>query len=143
MTTTSASVEVAISNTNSRNTEMATRLKVIEKLLNDMMKLSDAWPFLKPVVKRDAPDYYEIIKKPMDFSTIKNQINHFKYDDYTHIVDDIRLVFENCWKYNEPGSDIYKTGQRMSNYFESHAKQAGLLDSKRLALPNNHHHHHH
>ena len=90
-------MEVNISNTNSRNTEMAQRLKIIEKLLNDMMKHPDAWPFLKPVFKRDAPDYYEIIKKPMDFSTIKNHINHFKYDDYPHIVDDIRLVFENCW----------------------------------------------
>jgi hypothetical protein len=68
----------------------------------------------------------------MDFATIKNNINNFKYDDYTNIIDDIRLTFENCWKYNEPGSDIYKTGKRLSTYFENHAKQAGLLDYKQI-----------
>lgn len=39
-------------NTSSRNTEMAHRLKVVEKILNDMMKSADAWPFLRPVSKR-------------------------------------------------------------------------------------------
>lgn len=31
---------------------MAHRLKVVEKILNDMMKSPDAWPFLRPVTKR-------------------------------------------------------------------------------------------
>lgn len=75
-----------------------------------------------------APDYFEHIKKPMDFSTVKNNINNFKYTDYTHIIGDIRLIFENCKNYNEPGSDIYETGERLSNFFEQQAKSAGLLD---------------
>lgn len=64
----------------------------------------------------------------MDFSTIKNNINNFKYSDYTKIIGDIRLIFENCWAYNEPGSDISETGKRLSKYFEQQAKAAGLLD---------------
>jgi protein polybromo-1 len=71
----------------------------------------------------------------MDFLTIKNNINNYKYNDYTKIIEDIRLVFENCRTYNEPGSDIYRTGDRLSNYFEKHAKQVGLLDTKHLASP--------
>jgi bromodomain adjacent to zinc finger domain protein 1A len=115
-------------NTNSRNTEMVHRLKVVEKHLNEMMKSQDGWPFLKPVSRRDAPDYFEVIEKPMDFSTIKNKLNNFKYSDYTNVIEDIRLVFSNCHTYNEPGSDIYKTGMRLSRQFEANAKQAGLLD---------------
>ncbi len=64
----------------------------------------------------------------MDFSTIKNKLNNFKYNDYTNTIEDIRLVFQNCHKYNEPGSDIYKTGMRLARHFEANAKQAGLLD---------------
>ena len=39
-------------NTNSRNTEMVQRLKLVEKLLNEIMKSNDSWPFLKPVRKK-------------------------------------------------------------------------------------------
>ena len=74
-----------------------------------------------------APDYFEIIEKPMDFASIKNKINHFKYQDYSSILDDIRLTFANCRAYNEPSSDIYKIGQRLSNYFENQVKQLNLL----------------
>jgi len=116
------------SNTSSRNTEMGHRMKLIEKILNDMMKSPDAWPFLKPVSKRNAPGYFAHIKTPMDFSTIKNNINNFKYTDYTKIISDIRLTFDNCWKYNEPGSDISETGKRLAKSFEQQAKAAGLLD---------------
>mgnify|MGYP002786506644 CR=1 FL=1 len=72
----------------------------------------------------------------MDFSKIKNNINNFKYNDYTQIIADIRLVFENCKAYNEPGSDIFKTANRLSNMFENRAKKAGLLDAKLLTSPN-------
>jgi hypothetical protein len=50
----SANSDFLMNNTSSRNTEMAHRLKLIEKLLNDMMKHSDAWPFLKPVSRREV-----------------------------------------------------------------------------------------
>jgi bromodomain adjacent to zinc finger domain protein 1A len=120
--------------TSSRNSELTQRMKEIESILNELMKHEDSWPFLKPVPKREA-HYYEVIAKPMDFSKIKNNINNFKYNDYTQIVEDIRLVFQNCKSYNEPGSDIYKTAQRMANLFENKAKKAGLLDAKLLTSP--------
>ena len=43
-----------INNTNSRNTEMVHRLKLVEKILNDLMKNPDSWPFLKPVSRREV-----------------------------------------------------------------------------------------
>lgn len=33
---------------------MTQRLKLTEKLVGDLMKHSDAWPFLKPVTKREV-----------------------------------------------------------------------------------------
>jgi hypothetical protein len=41
-------------NTNSRNIEMVQRLKLVENLLNDLMKSKDGWPFLKPVSRKDV-----------------------------------------------------------------------------------------
>lgn len=51
-----------ITDTSSRNTELNHRLKVIEKLLNDLIKHTDGWPFLKPVQKRDVITvYYKLL----------------------------------------------------------------------------------
>jgi hypothetical protein len=72
----------------------------------------------------------------MDFSTIKNNINNFKYDDYTKIIHDVRLVFRNCMNYNESGSEMYNLAKKISKFFETKAKSAGLLDTPQLAKPN-------
>ena len=127
---------------------MTQRLKTTENLLSDLIKHTDSWPFIKPVTKREvllkliflfiklkliqffnnqAADYFTIIKRPMDFGTIKNKINDFKYQDYSNILDDVRLIFSNCHAYNEPSSDVYKVGQRLSIYFENKVKQLNLF----------------
>lgn len=33
---------------------MVHRLKLVEKILNDLMKNPDSWPFLKPVSRREV-----------------------------------------------------------------------------------------
>ncbi len=71
----------------------------------------------------------------MDFSKIKNNIHNFSYSDYTKIIEDVRLVFDNCKAYNEKRSDIYKKANRMAEMFETRAKKAGLIDSKLLSSP--------
>ncbi|KAF3357523.1 Pre-mRNA-splicing factor 18 [Verticillium dahliae VDG1] len=40
-------------------------------LLNDMQNHASAWPFLIPVNKDDVADYYDVIKEPMDLSTME------------------------------------------------------------------------
>ncbi len=49
-----APVEFHFNTSSSRNTEMNQRLKVSEKLIADLIKHTDAWPFLKPVTKREV-----------------------------------------------------------------------------------------
>ncbi len=40
-------------------------------ILNILREQDDAWPFLEPVAKKEFPEYYKVIKKPMDFHTMK------------------------------------------------------------------------
>lgn len=69
-----------------------------------------------------APDYYEIIKKPMDFQTIKNKINKFMYTDPVEIVEDVRQIFTNCIEYNKRTTQEFKAGANMSKLFEKRLK---------------------
>ncbi len=83
-------------------TELTAKLSAVMKLLK---KCKDAWPFLAPVTGVD--DYYVVIKEPMDFSTVEERLRVFFYKTPDMFVHDIKLVVNNCRKYNDSASDYY------------------------------------
>lgn len=48
-------------------------------LLAELEAHQDAWPFLTPVNLKAVPGYRKIIKKPMDFSTIREKLTNNQY----------------------------------------------------------------
>lgn len=70
----------------------------------------EAIPFRVPVDPKqlNIPDYFEIIKKPMDMSEIKLKLETGSYKDPWEFVDDVWLMFENAWIYNRKTSRVYK-----------------------------------
>lgn len=82
-----------------------------------------AWPFMQPVDVEGLGlhDYYEIIDSPMDFSTIKNQMEATDGAGYKHIREicaDVRLVFKNAMKYNDETSDVHLMAKTLLEKFE-------------------------
>ncbi|KAK7278972.1 hypothetical protein RJT34_24013 [Clitoria ternatea] len=66
-------------------------------------------------------DYYEVINKPMDFSTIKNQMEAKDGTGYKPIIEiyaDVRLVFKNAVKYNDERSDVHVMVKTLLAKFE-------------------------
>ena len=61
-----------------------------------------AWPFYQPVdVKAlNLHDYHEVIKKPMDLSTIQKNFDNNIYKTKDEFAADVRLIFENCFAVN-------------------------------------------
>ncbi|KAG9031779.1 histone acetyltransferase [Tulasnella sp. JGI-2019a] len=80
--------------------------KAMARLLSDLQGHALAWAFLRPVSKEDVPDYYDVIEKPMDFSTMEMKLDNNLYPSFNDFVDDAMLVFSNCKKYN-PESSVY------------------------------------
>ncbi|GME76379.1 unnamed protein product [[Candida] boidinii] len=56
--------------------------------------------FLNRVSKRDAPNYYQVIKKPMDLNTVLKKLKTFQYKNKNEFVDDVMLIWKNCLTYN-------------------------------------------
>jgi len=71
----------------------------------------------------------------MDFSTIRNKLNGFIYNDVTGIIDDIRLIFSNCMLYNLPNSIVALAGSQLQQHFERRLRQLKLSVDKRNSLP--------
>ncbi|XP_074641333.1 bromodomain adjacent to zinc finger domain protein 1A-like [Tubulanus polymorphus] len=112
---------------NARKNETFQMTKQLQTLLADLVKHENSWPFLRPVSKRDAPDYHDFIKNPMDFSTVRAKLNKYEYSGTIEVIDDIRLIFKNCEEYNRPEADEFKCGISMSKYFEKQIRQQKLL----------------
>lgn len=94
-------------------------------LLGKIKQHSKAWPFLKAVSKNEAPNYYDIIKQPMDLLLLEQNVNNGKYADLAHFEKDLRLIFTNCRNYNRPESVYYKSATELETYVNQ------LLDEHR------------
>lgn len=55
-----------------------------------------------------VPEYSDVVKKSMDLSTIKTNLDQGLYTDAWQFVDDVWLMFENAWLFNDKDSIIYK-----------------------------------
>lgn len=73
-----------------------------------MWKVKGAYIFQTPVdpIKLGIEDYFDVIKNPMDFGTIKNNLNNNTYENITQFIEDMQLVFNNCELYNGIDSEI-------------------------------------
>ncbi|CAF0704154.1 unnamed protein product [Brachionus calyciflorus] len=85
----------------------------------------DAWAFLEPVdpERLGLHDYFTIIKKPMDLSTIRKKFEEGKYLNPQEYVDDMWLMFNNAWLYNKKTSKVYKNCTKLSEIFSSKIDQ--------------------
>ncbi|XP_002020207.2 protein polybromo-1 [Drosophila persimilis] len=64
--------------------------------------------FTKLPSKGEYPDYYDIIKEPMDMDRIAQKLKQSAYETLDELAADFLLMLENACKYNEPDSQIYK-----------------------------------
>ncbi|KAK7887132.1 hypothetical protein WMY93_026753 [Mugilogobius chulae] len=56
--------------------------------------------FTKPVDLEEVPDYAEVIKKPMDLSTVLTKIDLHQYGAVKEFLHDVDLIWQNALEYN-------------------------------------------
>nr|XP_057905325.1 CREB binding protein b isoform X2 [Doryrhamphus excisus] len=80
----------------------------------------ESLPFRQPVdpLLLDIPDYFDIVKNPIDLSTIKRKLDTGQYQEPWQYVDDVWLMFNNAWLYNRKTSRVYKNCTKLAEVFE-------------------------
>nr|GMC67189.1 transcription factor GTE8-like [Ipomoea batatas] len=98
----------------------ASLLKQCENLLKKLMTHQHGWVFNEPVdvVKLKIPDYFKVIKQPMDLGTIKKKLSSGQYSSPLDFLADVRLTFSNAMTYNPPGNDVHFMADTMNKFFE-------------------------
>lgn len=100
------------------------QLKHCLKIIDDLHKPplnESAWVFFeKPGMELDfAPAYYATIKNPVSMKEIRQRLLSGEYDDIDGPKEDMNLMFNNCFTFNEKGSDVYNMGEQVKKVWES------------------------
>ncbi|XP_041696218.1 bromodomain-containing protein 3-like isoform X3 [Coregonus clupeaformis] len=99
---------------------LTNQLQYLEKVVvKALWRHNFSWPFRTPVdaVGLHIPDYYTIIKTPMDLSTIKKRLQNNYYCKALECIQDFNKLFTNCYVYNRPGDDIVLMAQALEKIF--------------------------
>jgi histone acetyltransferase len=91
-------------------------------LLNDMQNHNASWPFLNPVSRDDVADYYDVIKEPMDLSTMEAKLEADNYGTPEDFVRDSKLIFNNCRKYNNETTPYAKSANKLEKFMWAQIK---------------------
>ena len=96
--------------------------------LTNVTKVPNAWIFLEPVdpVKLSIPDYFDKISHPMDFGTIKEKLGQHKYLNMKHFLQEVELVFSNCFQYNDENSPVTAMGRSVEEEYFRQCEQLNV-----------------
>jgi len=100
------------------------QFKFVGKFVDDLHKppmSAFAWVFFsKPTMDLDfAQSYYALIKKPISLKEIKERLHHSYYNTIDEAKDDVDLMLNNCFTFNEHGSDVWAMGMEVKKMWET------------------------
>ena len=83
--------------------------EALDKVLEDLKAIKNhSFPFLQKVSKREAPDYYDVIKEPMDLGTMSKKLKSSAYVSKAEFQRDLDLIWSNCLYYNSDPNSVYR-----------------------------------
>lgn len=90
-----------------------------------------ALPFRKPVTTRDAPEYFEVVKHPMDLSTVRKHLEDGTIATPEDFYSEMLLICSNAVLFNDAESDLYELAQELRQMIRKAVKP--VLKSWRAA----------
>uniref|UniRef100_A0A7N6AQY5 SWI/SNF related, matrix associated, actin dependent regulator of chromatin, subfamily a, member 2 n=1 Tax=Anabas testudineus TaxID=64144 RepID=A0A7N6AQY5_ANATE len=75
--------------------------------------------FVQLPSRKELPEYYELIRKPVDFKKIKERVRNHKYRNVGDLEKDVMLLCHNAQTFNLEGSQIYEDSIVLQSVFKS------------------------
>lgn len=103
------------------------------EVLKGLQTHQHGWVFNCPVdpVELGLPDYFQIVKKPMDLGTIQKKLESGQYHAIDDFHTDVHLTFDNAMLYNEDGSVVYDMAKELKTKFVAdYKKMCSKLDAE-------------
>lgn len=102
----------------SRRPKRGPHFAVMRHILVELNGHGSAWPFVNPVNGDEVTDYYDVIKHPMDLSTMEAKLENNQYANVDELVADAQLIFDNCRSYNPASSPYAKSATKLEKFLK-------------------------
>ncbi|CAM9784796.1 unnamed protein product [Ascophyllum nodosum] len=91
------------------------------KIWSDVNKHPSAWPFCKAVNPAEVPGYLEVVKHPIDLSSIRERLNAaiVHYTCKEMLYDDLVLMCQNAMLYFHKNTDFYRAAEDLKRFIGS------------------------
>lgn len=112
------------------------RHRYVTKALHDLCRSADARFYKIPVdyVSLNLPSYPEVVKQPMDISTMRKKLGDRVYRSVTEIEGDFELMVQNSVTFNGPDHVVTQEGQRLRQIFKRHLVNLPTVDLPKVSL---------
>ncbi|XXH01173.1 ubiquitin-specific protease otu1 [Hypoxylon texense] len=119
-------------------------LTVIENTANYLSTYKDAdgyhiaSHFQRIPNRRLIPEYHEVIKEPIAFSTIRTKKLKKQYTAFSEFVRDVALISHNAMVYNRPSSEFFQDAVRLREIFKEELQKLvdeGTIKPEEAVLP--------
>ncbi|KAI9361250.1 hypothetical protein DFJ73DRAFT_814560 [Zopfochytrium polystomum] len=103
-------------------------VKACRKLLKTLKSQLESGWFLQPVdpVALNIPTYFDVIKKPMDFSTLQSKLDAGEFGSVSDFLTAAHLIFRNATTFNPPVTQVHKDALKMRALLERESVRLGL-----------------
>lgn len=92
--------------------------KVLMMLFNEVSNHTHGNLFHAPIREQDAPDYYALVRHPIDLKTIKARIKDGKISTAMQLRRALGQMFANSLIYNRPGTEVHRMALEMRDATE-------------------------
>uniref|UniRef100_A0A287D672 Bromo domain-containing protein n=1 Tax=Ictidomys tridecemlineatus TaxID=43179 RepID=A0A287D672_ICTTR len=93
-------------------------------------------PFLKPVSERQAPGYKDVVKRPMDLTSLKRNLSKGRIRTMAQFQRDLMLMFQNAVMYNDSDHHVYHMAVEMQREVLEQIQVLSIWLDKRRDLSN-------
>ena len=80
------------------------------------------------------PSYFDIIKNPVNVKTMSTKLEDGRYKDRQAFESDFRLMVQNAWTYNPPGSFVHAESSEFESSFNKRMLFSVLINILRLII---------
>lgn len=95
--------------------------EALELVVDTVRTSKHAWPFVHPVAET-VPNYYDLIKQPMDLRKIRTKIEFREYKSLLELEKDFQLLVNNCENFNGPRNVYTKMVYKLWKSFRKNVR---------------------